>query len=47
MSEGPSSTQPESDIFTVLLAIATVFVVVATIYLSVRASQLYGSWLPF
>ncbi|HUU85895.1 MAG TPA: hypothetical protein VM243_20545 [Phycisphaerae bacterium] len=47
MSEGPSSTQPESDIFTVLLAIATVFVVVATIFLSVRAGQLYGSWLPF
>ena len=47
MSEGPSSSQPESDIFTVLLSIATVFVVAATIYLSVRASQLYGSWLPF
>ena len=47
MSEGPSSSRPESDIFTVLLAIATVFVVVATIYLSVRADQLYGSWLPF
>ncbi len=47
MSEGPSSTQPESDIFTALLGIAVIFVVTATIYLSVRASQLYGSWLPF
>ena len=47
MSEGPPVSQPESDIFTVLLAVATIFVVVATIYLSVRASQLYGSWLPF
>ena len=47
MSEGPSSTNPESDVFTVLLAVATVSGAVATVYLAVRASQLYGSWLPF
>jgi hypothetical protein len=48
MSEGgPPGAQPESDIFTVLVIIATVFVAVATIYTSVRASGLYGNWLPF
>jgi len=48
MSEGgPAGTAPESDIFTVLIIIATVFVAVATIYTCVRANELYGSWLPF
>ena len=47
MSEGPTPSKPESDVFTVLLAVATVFVVVATIYTSVRANELFGSWLPF
>jgi len=48
MSEGgPPPSQPESDTYTVLIAVATVFVLVATIYTSVRASDLYGSWLPF
>ena len=47
MSEGPPPPQSGSDVFTVLLAVATVFVVVATVYTSVRANELFGSWLPF
>ena len=48
MSEGgPGSPQPESDIYTVLIAVATVFVVSATIFTAVQANELYGSWLPF
>jgi len=48
MSEGgPTASQPESDVYTVLIAVATVFVLVATIYTSVRANELFGSWLPF
>ena len=46
MSEGPSTPQPESDVFTVLIAVATVFVVVATVFTSVRANELFGGWLP-
>ena len=48
MSEGgPSPSQAESDIYTVLMAVATVFVLVATVYISVRANDLFGTWLPF
>ncbi|MHC4092557.1 MAG: hypothetical protein ACYSVY_20175 [Planctomycetota bacterium] len=48
MSEsGTPPSQAESDIYTVLIAVATVFVLMATIYISVRANDLYGSWLPF
>ncbi len=48
MSEGgPSGARPESDIFTVLIIVATVFVAAATVYTSVRANELFGSWLPF
>ncbi len=46
MSEGPQSS-PGSDVYTMLLAIACVFVLTATILLLVRGQQLFGSWLPF
>ncbi len=46
MSEGPASSKPDSDVFTVLLAVATAFVVIGTIFTSVRANELFGSWLP-
>ncbi len=46
MSEGPGST-PQSDTYTVLLAIATLFVLIATVFVSVRNQQLFGTWLPF
>ncbi len=45
MSEGPNA-KPESDIYTVLLAIATVFVLLGTIFVSIRSHQLFGHWLP-
>jgi len=47
MSEGGPPPPAESDIFTVLIAVATVFVLVGTIYTSVRADALFGTWLPF
>lgn len=47
MSEGGPASTPESDVYTVLLAIATLFVLIATVILSVRSQQLFGSWLPF
>lgn len=47
MSElGPSSAQPGNDIYTILLAIANIFVVVATVFMSVRSQQIFGRWLP-
>ena len=47
MSEGPASGQPEHDVYTVLVALAMVVVVAATVYLGVRSQQLFGSWNPF
>ncbi len=44
---GGSGAQPESDIFTVLVIIAAVFLLAGTIYVSVRAQALFGAWLPF
>jgi len=48
MSEGgPSPAKPESDIYTILLAIATVFMLIATVFISIRSQQFFGTWLPF
>ena len=47
MSEGGPPTAPESDIYTVLLAIAVVFVLAATVVVSVTSQNLFGTWLPF
>jgi hypothetical protein len=46
MSEGPS-TRPDSDVYSVLLIIATLFVAAATVFLFVRSTQLFGSANPF
>jgi hypothetical protein len=46
MSEGPR-VSPESDIYTVLVIIATILVAASTIFLCVRSEQLFGSWNPF
>jgi hypothetical protein len=46
MSEGPTQS-PGSDIYTVLLGIATTFVLLATVFVSIRSQQLFGHWLPF
>ncbi len=47
MSEGGIPSAPESDIYTVLLAIAVVFVLAATVVVSVTSQKLFGTWLPF
>lgn len=47
MSERPAGSQPENDIYTVLVILATVLVASATFYLAVRSQQLFGSWNPF
>ena len=47
MSEGPVGGQPENDVYTVLVILATVLVVGATIYLGVRGAQLFDNWNPF
>jgi len=47
MSDRPISGRPENNIFTVLLIVAAVYVVSATVYLAVRSQQLFGDWNPF
>ncbi len=47
MSERPVGGQPENDVYTVLLIIATVLVGSATVFLAMRSEQLFGSWNPF
>ena len=47
MSDQPASDGPESNIYTVLLILATVLVAAATAFLALRNQQLFGSWLPF
>jgi hypothetical protein len=47
MSEGgPAPTSPQSDVYTVLLIIATFFLAVATVFVSIQAQQSFGRWLP-
>lgn len=47
MSEGgPTPTSPPNDVYTILVIIATLFLAVATVFVSVQAQQLYGRWLP-
>ena len=38
--------RPESDIYTVLLAIAAAFVLAGTIYVCVQSSNVFGSLFP-
>ncbi len=47
MSEGPSESRPEHNVYTVLLVLATVLVLGAAVYLAIRSQQLFGSWNPF
>jgi len=39
--------QPESDVYTVLVMVATVFLAVGTVYVAVRSADIFGNWLPF
>ncbi len=47
MSEGPKGTQPENNIYTILLMLATVLVAAATVYLASRSQHLFDTWSPF
>jgi hypothetical protein len=47
MSDRPVGGKPDHNVYTVLLIVASAFVVSATIYLAVRSQQLFGSWNPF
>ena len=44
---GSSGAQPDSDVYTVLVMVATVFLAVGTIFVTVRAHDIFGNWLPF
>ncbi len=47
MSEGGlGPTRSESDIYTVLLAIAALFLLVAIVFVSIRSQQFFDQWLP-
>ncbi len=47
MSDRPSLSTPDSDVYTVLLIIATIITVAGTVFLFVRSQDLFGSWNPF
>lgn len=47
MAERPAGAQPESNVYTILLMIASLLVVGATVYLAVRCQQLFDTWNPF
>lgn len=47
MSESPGFRKAPSNVYTVLLMLATALVVGATVYLAVRSQELFGSWSPF
>ncbi len=47
MSDRPAADQPDHNIYTVLVILATVLVAGATIFLVIRSQQLFGSWNPF
>ncbi len=48
MSTGPRSARPsgESDVYTVLLCVAFLFLLVATIYVAYRAQTMFGGVFP-
>jgi len=47
MAEAGPPSSPANDIYTVLIVVATAFVVLGTVIIAVRSSMLFGSWLPF
>ena len=44
---GGQSPKPDSDVYTVLVMVATVFLAVGTVYVGVRGNVIFGNWLPF
>ncbi len=47
MSDGPADGQPENNVYTILVILATVLVAGATVFLAMRSQHLFGSWNPF
>lgn len=47
MAEGPTGGYAESNVYTILVILATVVMFGATIYLAVRHQQLFGTLNPF
>jgi len=45
MSDKPAA--PDSDVYTVLVVLATLLVAGATVFLAMRSQELFGSWNPF
>ena len=45
MSDRPS-TKPSSDVYTILLGLATILVGGATVALAMRSAALFGTWSP-
>lgn len=43
---GPKRVSSQSDVYTILTIISTVFLLVGTVFVMVRAQQFFGSWLP-
>lgn len=44
---GGQGPRPDSDVYTVLVMVATVFLVVGTVFVSVRGADIFGNWMPF
>ena len=45
MSDRPS-TKPSSDVYTILLGLATLLIGASTLYLAMRSAALFGTWNP-
>jgi len=43
----PTDIRPESDVYTMLVIIASVFLLTGTVYVAVRSQALFDTWLPF
>lgn len=47
MSDRPSLAQPEHNIYTVLVVLATLITGGGVVYLAIRTHALFGTWSPF
>lgn len=47
MANGDSNLKPESDVYTVLIVVGTLFLIAATVFTAMRTQQLFGNWIPF
>ncbi len=46
MGDSPAG-QPEHNVYTILVIVATVVVGAATVFLAFQSQRLFGSWNPF